>query len=470
MIIYYGSTDISSYVTSYTRIEEVEGSRLFGLTPSVQLEIKLNNESGVFNEFDTSLSFLVYEDNEHLLGSFQVYEKPEKWSKVITVTLFDQMAKTNIAYNSQVEYPCRIQDQLLEMSELCGVGINYGALNCLDKEINWYDNTVSIRDYLGWIAELEGKFVRVNEFGLIDFKRIEKTPVLNLGAIFDYKKEEQITISRVCFDNGIIKLEEGTEDEVTTYLSSDNPYIDSSYDIEPVFNYYNQLSFYPVESVKIHYHHGIRVLDHIQVDTLFNFIITKVTFNYLGGDSPKITVEGTFESKNAELLNNRFDHSTRIKRISVNLDANNQRLEIVAKDIIDGLGKLSSFEQSLDGFKQTVSKVEETTTNNKELIEEINAQKMYRVVIMSSHGNIFKNGEIETELRAVLYSWDKNITDEFDASRFRWTRLSENTQGDLAWNTSHYGGSKTIRITSDDVYARATFQVDVLDAQGKSLI
>ncbi|MDY3988795.1 MAG: phage tail protein [Massilioclostridium sp.] len=116
----------------------------------------------------------------------------------------------------------------------------------------------------------------------------------------------------------------------------------------------------------------------------------------------------------------------------------------------------SIINQSEDKIMSEVKRVETS-------IDLIDKSKMYRVQIVSSNGNIFKNGLISTTLRAILYSWDKNITAETDASRFRWTRISADEEGDKAWNTSHFGGTKEITITSDDVQSRATFQVDVLD-------
>lgn len=103
-------------------------------------------------------------------------------------------------------------------------------------------------------------------------------------------------------------------------------------------------------------------------------------------------------------------------------------------------------------------------------INDINENKMYRVEIISSNGNIFKSGNINTTLSARVYSWDKNITEEINASRFIWTRVSSDKEGDIAWNTSHFGGTKEITVTTEDVYSRATFNVTVLDEEGKSLI
>ena len=107
----------------------------------------------------------------------------------------------------------------------------------------------------------------------------------------------------------------------------------------------------------------------------------------------------------------------------------------------------------------TTETVEETNSR----IDEINEQKMYRLVISSSNGNIFKNGNIQTTLTATVFSWDENITDALDDNQFIWTRVSDDAEADAIWNAAHYGGTKSIEITSDDVDVRATFFCDLID-------
>ena len=107
----------------------------------------------------------------------------------------------------------------------------------------------------------------------------------------------------------------------------------------------------------------------------------------------------------------------------------------------------------------TTESVEETNTR----IDEINEQKMYRLVITSSNGNIFKNGNINTTLTATVFSWDDNITDTLDSNQFIWTRVSDDAEADKEWNSAHFGGAKSIEITSDDVNVRATFFCDLID-------
>ena len=105
---------------------------------------------------------------------------------------------------------------------------------------------------------------------------------------------------------------------------------------------------------------------------------------------------------------------------------------------------------------ETVEKVEDR-------IATIEEQKMYRLVISSSNGNIFKNNNIRTTLYATVYSWDENITDTLDDNQFIWTRVSDDTEADKLWNDAHFGGTKSIEIDSDDVKVRATFFCDLID-------
>ena len=119
---------------------------------------------------------------------------------------------------------------------------------------------------------------------------------------------------------------------------------------------------------------------------------------------------------------------------------------------------LESGEVVLRAYATTAS-VEEQTNR----IDNIEEQKMYRLVISSSNGNIFKNGNISTVLTATVFSGDKDVTDELDDSQFIWTRVSSDAESHKAWNSAHFGGTKSITITNDDVKARATFYCDLID-------
>ena len=85
----------------------------------------------------------------------------------------------------------------------------------------------------------------------------------------------------------------------------------------------------------------------------------------------------------------------------------------------------------------------------------------WKLEIILSNGNIFKNNIIDTVLSARVYKGKKDVTDELPASSFRWKRTSTNSTRDAKWNDADGIGVKSITITREDVNQRATFTCEV---------
>ena len=115
----------------------------------------------------------------------------------------------------------------------------------------------------------------------------------------------------------------------------------------------------------------------------------------------------------------------------------------------------NSFNEVLDS--QTVVIV----SHGKKGEQGLKGEDAYRVEVLSRNGNTFKNGVVDTWLYAVVYKGDEDITDELEISRFKWERVSEDSAGDTLWNHRYFGGTKEIRITTEDVYRRATFTCSI---------
>lgn len=103
-------------------------------------------------------------------------------------------------------------------------------------------------------------------------------------------------------------------------------------------------------------------------------------------------------------------------------------------------------------------------------LDEIEAQKMYRVVIESDNGNIFKNGAVSCTLSCRVYSWDDDITDDINAVNFTWTRKSNDSSADAVWNANHSGGQKSITLTPADVFGRSVFYCTVVLPDGTTAV
>lgn len=85
----------------------------------------------------------------------------------------------------------------------------------------------------------------------------------------------------------------------------------------------------------------------------------------------------------------------------------------------------------------------------------------YSVQIYSSNGSNFINGDIATMLRAKVFKGAKDITDTLPDNAFNWFRVSDNPEGDAVWSQQHEGAGKSVVISDEDVYRRATFECEV---------
>ena len=97
----------------------------------------------------------------------------------------------------------------------------------------------------------------------------------------------------------------------------------------------------------------------------------------------------------------------------------------------------------------------------RESITEVSSKVNYTVEILSVQGNIFKNGVISTMLSARVFHGGDDITDTLNENLFQWTRKSANEMEDSLWNAAHFGGTKSIEVTKNDVWQKATFSCAV---------
>lgn len=98
--------------------------------------------------------------------------------------------------------------------------------------------------------------------------------------------------------------------------------------------------------------------------------------------------------------------------------------------------------------------------------------KQYRVEMISTQGNIIKDKNFTTTLKAIVYEDNVDVTSKKDKKYFKWARFSGATEkdqiADAAWNLKWAAGAKEIPITADDVNRNAMFQVQfVTEAQSR---
>jgi hypothetical protein len=86
----------------------------------------------------------------------------------------------------------------------------------------------------------------------------------------------------------------------------------------------------------------------------------------------------------------------------------------------------------------------------------------YTVSIQSSNGSIFRPAQVDTILTCHVYQNTTEITEDLDASRFRWKRLSADPVDDGRWNTSSKAiGHKSVEIKNADCAGRTVFSCEI---------
>jgi len=81
------------------------------------------------------------------------------------------------------------------------------------------------------------------------------------------------------------------------------------------------------------------------------------------------------------------------------------------------------------------------------------------IVITSSTGNVFYNGQGTKTLTATVYSGTTDVTAKIAAQAFSWTRNSgsdDNAASDATWNAAHKGAGSSITIDDSDTITQNT--------------
>jgi len=123
--------------------------------------------------------------------------KIEKSGERLSVTLEDNMAKTEKGYFSSLAYPSTTLKMLSEIATKCGVAFNTSGLTAVtikDKPEGY-----TCREIIGYIAGLYGKFAVCDRTGKIAFKWFDTTAVQLTDFCYDTPTvaTDDITVGRV---------------------------------------------------------------------------------------------------------------------------------------------------------------------------------------------------------------------------------------------------------------------------------
>ena len=361
--------EITDLVVSFNSSNSMQEDRLLGNTPSMMLDLDLNNTDGVLSDCagNTFLIDLKEADSTEIpTQEFIVQEAPEKYTKKLSLNLYDVMIKFNKPYKSSLayekdKYPT-ISQQLDEMSNLAGVRIDKTGLSntVLNKKAQWIDTTIIMRDYIGWIAELSGTNALINESNTLVFRNLF-TADHDIEFTSDFEKTDLITISRVAYDDGVNLIASGNDTGKTIYIDANNSYCDSQTYTDAILAKYNGQSFYGMSSLKTFGKDTIKLGDTATYDGN-KCIVLSIKRKYVGTQSV-VELDGEVALKNVDSVVTKVSDKVRIKRLQVKVDQDANKLEIVAKNLEDAKGDVGNLQVETNKIKTQVKNISAGTVS-----------------------------------------------------------------------------------------------------------
>lgn len=361
--------EITDLVVSFNSSNSMQEDRLLGNTPSMMLDLDLNNTDGVLSDCagNTFLIDLKEADSTEIpTQEFIVQEAPEKYTKKLSLTLYDAMIKFNRPYKSSLtyekdKYPT-ISQQLDEMSNLAGVRIDKTGLSntVLNKKAQWIDTTIIMRDYIGWIAELSGTNALINESNTLIFRNLF-TADHDIEFTSDFEKTDLITISRVAYDDGVNLIASGNDTGKTIYIDANNSYCDSQTYTDAILAKYNGQSFYGMSGLKTFGKDTIKLGDTATYDGN-KCIVLSIKRKYVGTQSV-VELDGEVALKNVDSVVTKVSDKVRIKRLQVKVDQDANKLEIVAENLEDAKGDVGNLQVETNKIKTQVKNISAGTVS-----------------------------------------------------------------------------------------------------------
>ncbi|HHX69329.1 MAG TPA: hypothetical protein GX708_14940, partial [Gallicola sp.] len=317
---------------------------------------------------------------------------------VYNYTLVDKLINFNFNYDAsgiinakhENEEVCYLSDIWHDMCVQAGVEYDdeYEFIN--DIEVEWYDNTIQARKYLSYIAELQGGYAIILPNGKQSFKPYKKDSIkeIDIDECSDFILGEKKTITRVVYDNGVVKWEFGDDNGTTLYLDSTNTFITSEEIVENIYDLIVDFEFYLLNVPNAPMDSSVRAGDIITFADDFNEYPTIAQYSmsyggqWVGGYSLQIKTDKQEETK-------LIGKNEIIKKIESEFDRTNAELKITAEQTEGNTKQITEMNQTVNGIKTTIT---ENTENfeNKMTIFEQNIDGL-KITTEKSGNNLFSN-------------------------------------------------------------------------------
>lgn len=414
---------------------------MLGTTSSNAFNIEIPYE--VVNKIPDEVTIKI---NNKLYASLIVDSYKIKDNNILSLTLTDKMVNFEFSYDASSIVPCTVANILSDICNKANVELGTTEFINSDVEVDYYDNTITAREYIGYIAELNGGYAVIGQDGKLYLKKFVSSNIeVDVNDCEDFKIGEHHKIERVVFDNGLLKFESSSdESKETLYLNSDNVYITNEEIFNNIVNVILNFEFYCFQTG------NCPINENVFAGDVISFIDGNKTYKTIAQYS--LSYYGAWIGGYSLNINSKHQQETqthgiekKVKNIKVRLDRDENELDILVEKTDNNTSDISDLNIRADAIQSSVSSVEETSND---LSSQLNTVRdtitTINETIMMQTANQFEMLFKETKVQATL--------DELQALLNSQNTTLDELQNYIRFGTTIYGNESTpyIELGSSD--------------------
>lgn len=235
-----------------------------------------------------------------------------------------------------------------------GVELSSTSFLNSDKKVSVYDNTVTAREYLSYIAESAGCFACIDRKGKLCFREFGQDETeIPLEMFGEYKWGEEFKISKVSYEDGVRSFKFGDDTKNNLWINQENMYIVDEDQVQKIYNKIKGLTANTFE--------GKTVIDPA-IDIGDKIIINGKNVIYQG----EMSLEGKFIAQISSKIQIKQKEETTVKkesqkvvnrRVQSRIDQAEGKIEQLVEETTENSKKITKHEQDINGITQSVSEV-----------------------------------------------------------------------------------------------------------------
>lgn len=295
------------------------------------------------------------------IGIYNVDDYTDNDDNTITIKALDNMIKFEFNYDGS-ELISKGEATLLEVAQdICkkaGVELNSTSFLNSDKKVAVYDNTVTAREYISYIAESAGGFACIDRKGRLCFRKFYQDETeIPLEMFGEYKWGEEFKISKVSYEDGIRSFKFGDDTRNNLWINQGNMYIVDEDQVQKIYNEIKDLTANTFE--------GKTVIDPA-IDIGDNMVVNGKSVIYQG----EMSLEGKFIAQISSKIQIKQKEETTVKKesqkvvnrkVQSRIDQAEGKIEQLVEETSEQSQKLTKVEQTVDSISQKVSDIEDLT-------------------------------------------------------------------------------------------------------------